>query len=1098
MKNTEIAFHRRISIPISENIMKPVQFFKRAIRLLALAGMAMAGLCSGPGAAAPAPAHDRLHPSFTKTGQQIDCDTVRYDIRFSYPAGVGLEAISPDELAKWKMQLRDKLPAGLTVLSATISGDVTGPGGGAVPPYAVAISKKELTWSGLHFSKTDLDGLGVPGERAFTVTIFAKIDRSKFPAPTSVSNQANLRVEAGGGTVNIKSHDPALPEGGEPEPTKIVIDVTKCPDDTGGGDGGDDAPACFRVETGEVECDQDHPGDFIYKMHVGAEFGGKTIELVATTPGVSIFPPAQVVPIGGGVLTWHISGAVPGMTVHLVANGLTDGEVKHVSGPKEGLGLCCVQKIEIVIPVDLDCPPPPPPCKDGDDNCPPPGDGCEPGGPDCPKPPCEKGDDDCPPPPPPCDPAWEECPCDPQKEDCGPGDDRGKPKLHLDKLRLDDLCIPNNDGETATCHYKIRIWNGGDAVYSGMLTVHDRYPNGAPVSSTFSPTPPWSCGPDGGPDRFICTAGIIVLPPAAAIDLTVTTVVKIADYANSHEVKNCASLAQEENRPVHCATIPVGQPHEPPSNNDPGDISIEKTGPSRCDPGKPCVFRITITNNSPRPFNGPVAIVDGVSNGGGAVVPGSSVSVTPPFGCDSEPTSLPFGCVAHVSLAAGQRRTHQLTVYVPASGTAQPGSLLKNCAMIGDPAVLDADVDELLSTAPGNDHRDVPVGRHTSCHSFEFGTAQCSNGMVLNNTGVCVCPAGTRWNGRRCFGKPPVKIPPVTVPPLNIADPVCPRGYERFRSFRGKPLGYELKQVNSHGKRIICGIPRCDRGWSLYHNRTAIPSGWRVKRIGRRNSRYRFWCAKPRKVENCPSGWHKFPRGQQPKGWNVLKRLYDNGRSVCAQPVREPLPLHCRKGWTQVRAGEIRGYKAKGYHIKRRGKGRHVIWCVKPGKQNPTCEQLGKIGKWPNCRPIVRHCPKGTVGKWPKCRPIVRHCPKGTVGKWPKCRPIVRHCPKGTVGKWPKCRPIVRHCPKGTVGKWPKCRKIVRRCPKGMIGKWPKCYKKPVIKLTCAQFGKVGRWPKCRKKRAKTNKLKPILKINPKVLKFKPVPKQNSRNNQFR
>ena len=104
-----------------------------------------------------------------------------------------------------------------------------------------------------------------------------------------------------------------------------------------------------------------------------------------------------------------------------MANGLDGdlkrGDIKHVAGPKDGLGLCCVQAIKIIIPIDLDCPKE---CKEGDEDCPPP-------------PP--------PPPPPPCDPEWEDCPCDPEVEKCDPPEDK-KPELRLEKkAEFDEWCL---------------------------------------------------------------------------------------------------------------------------------------------------------------------------------------------------------------------------------------------------------------------------------------------------------------------------------------------------------------------------------------------------------------------------------------------------------------------------------------------------------------------------------------------------------------------------------------------------------------------------------------------------------------------------------
>ena len=186
--------------------------------------------------------------------------------------------------------------------------------------------------------------------RYVDVKITAKIDPAAFPAVSQALNQAFVRTAVGGG-VEFQSHNPALPDDGDMltgEPTEIVIDVTKC-DPPGGGDKPEEA--CFKVEKGEVECGKAGDGTYTYNMTFGADMAGRVIELSTTTPGVTIAPAAQVVPAGGGVLAWTISGALPGDTVHIVVIG-----TEVFAGPEEGWGICCTQTVDITIPENLDCP----------------------------------------------------------------------------------------------------------------------------------------------------------------------------------------------------------------------------------------------------------------------------------------------------------------------------------------------------------------------------------------------------------------------------------------------------------------------------------------------------------------------------------------------------------------------------------------------------------------------------------------------------------------------------------------------------------------------------------------------------------------------
>ncbi|MER8376702.1 hypothetical protein [Mesorhizobium sp. M1406] len=87
------------------------------------------------------------------------------------------------------------------------------------------------------------------------------------------------------------------------------------------------------------------------------------------------------------------------------------------------------------------------------------------------------------------------------------------------------------------CYFVIDIINNGTSTYNGPLTVIDSYPGGAPSSSTFGPSPPWTCGPNG-PGQFRCDNAGISLPPDASTPIVVKAVMP-AGY-QSDTVENCA------------------------------------------------------------------------------------------------------------------------------------------------------------------------------------------------------------------------------------------------------------------------------------------------------------------------------------------------------------------------------------------------------------------------------------------------------------------------------------------------------------------------------------------------------------------------------
>lgn len=357
---------------VMETIMKPLNWTKRPGRWLMAAAMTL-GLNLAPAHAQEpltslpevlklekkpgGPTVDEPKIFFSKVGGQIDCDFVSYELRF----GIQLKSDGPlppeavDALKKLKFDLKDQLPSGLSIVGASVTGDVTDAGGAGAPSVTISTTttaNDTATISDFRLSPVDLDGDGAADMRLFRVKIKAKIDHAAFPAATQVDNQAVLvATRPVGPAVEMMSHDPAKPDDGDfrtGEKTRITIDVTKC---TPPDDGDKPQEACFKVDTGTVDCDKDGAGAFIYHMTVGADMAGKVIELTTTNPGVMIAPAAQVVPAGGGVLNWTITGAMPGDVVHLVVVG-----TEIFAGPEEGWGICCTQTIDIKIPENLDCP----------------------------------------------------------------------------------------------------------------------------------------------------------------------------------------------------------------------------------------------------------------------------------------------------------------------------------------------------------------------------------------------------------------------------------------------------------------------------------------------------------------------------------------------------------------------------------------------------------------------------------------------------------------------------------------------------------------------------------------------------------------------
>ncbi|KAA3441637.1 hypothetical protein C7I87_34515 [Mesorhizobium sp. SARCC-RB16n] len=120
-----------------------------------------------------------------------------------------------------------------------------------------------------------------------------------------------------------------------------------------------------------------------------------------------------------------------------------------------------------------------------------------------------------------------------RNQDCQPPVEK-KVDLILKKRARTEVCTA--DG---VCTFIIDIINNGTSTYNGPLTVIDNYPSGAPTSSTFGPSPPWTCGPDG-PSQFRCDNAAISLPAGASTPIFVKAVVP-ASY-RSDTVENCAEV----------------------------------------------------------------------------------------------------------------------------------------------------------------------------------------------------------------------------------------------------------------------------------------------------------------------------------------------------------------------------------------------------------------------------------------------------------------------------------------------------------------------------------------------------------------------------
>nr|WP_258045564.1 DUF11 domain-containing protein [Mesorhizobium sp. NBSH29] len=1157
--------------------MKPLSYARRSARWLMAAGLALASIMPVAAKAAepvpelrlepierPEPGSHEIRPFFEKTGKQMSCSTVVYTLRFGMRGSPEALAspVFAEEIAKIRMNLVDELPNGLTVVGVTASGDGTAFAGGALPTATIATTadpNDTAKLSDFGLSTSDLDGSGEIGERFITVRITASIDPGAFPAPTLVDNQAFVTIaNRVGGMIHIPSHDPALPDDGDfltGQKTRIGIDLTGCappPPPPG------DSAECFKIETGTVDC-VPGGGAFIYHMPVGAELGGKTVQLNTTTPGVTIEPPMQYVPEGGGVLNWTITGALPGDTVHLVVVG-----IEAYAGPEEGVGLCCTQVIDIVIPEDIDCPDKP---REPDlkvekratvERCTPEG-GCtftirvtnvgdaSYNGPivlDEVTLPGSATIDSGPNAPWICAPATSPMQCTHPATTLAPGafvelnigfrpgPDWTRPAIRncaaynygasgkpLFGLQTNDkacasipICIPGRDRECTppnekkvdltirkravtpvcspdgTCLFIIDVINSGTSTINGPLTVIDTYPAGVPASSTFVPSPPWACVPDGV-GQFRCDHPGIVLVPGASTPIGVK--VNVGPAYTADTIENCAEVLPvpgetnlANNKACAKARIRRRNPGQP-------GLTITKT----CRPGTAAaagsICRITVTNGGTAAPVGPVRVNDAAMliSGGSPVQVQSVAPDGGDWSCGPVPADTLACTLPGAALTPGTSR--HFDVVVSANGR------FENCARGS------------VGPEPGDDVV-RPFGRAcaqggTTIKVEKTGDSQCRAGapctfeITIRNEGDEAYSGPVRIGDAieveglgRLEGVPVTTIEPPfgcspepTVLPISC-DATLSLGAHEARVHRvtveipdealanvngqangrncvavlepGTPIAGETSQLvpalGGRGERVACHpfiIVRkqeCSAGLVMNDaGRCVCPEGQRF-RNGQCVGGGGKLPVPPKKPER-PQQPEK-PQPEKPQACKLLPGqirtkagecicprgtvLGDNG---CFKP-RPEKPQQCRllPGQIRTKGGEC---------ICPRGTVLGDNGCFKPRPEKPQqCRLLpGQIRtKGGECI-----CPRGTVlgdngcfkprpERPQECRLLPGQirtkageciCPRGTSLVRGACRQREVECPRGTVMVRGRClEPLDLRCPRGTVGKPPNCREVRR------------------------------------------------------------------------
>ena len=525
--------------------------------------------------------------------------------------------------------------------------------------------------------------------------------------------------------------------------------------------------------------------------------------------------------------------------------------------------------------------------------------------------------------------------CNPQKP-LGAIDNTG----HVSILKT---CKPSAAGSNVIC--QIKLTNDGGEPISSAINFNDRgewSAGGAPmhVLSTKPDNPAVACG--GLPDSLDCSVPGSALPPGTSVSVEVT----LAADPSQLRFKNCATLVSVDGSPLtgpgHSSCVEGG-----------GEITVVKTGPATCYWNQACTFEVAVTNSSNSPYSGPLLVGDALflDNNLAAGLP---VAVTQPFGCPSDPTSLPFDCLAVVSLMGGEHQFHSVAVTMPA-GSSNESAVGLNCAFVTDGSgsmaahngagpvpsgftpkagngpgyscvpfkVIGLKEREKL-TCPGDE---VRIGTQCQCPSDTVSTGNfrcrptrggttivpvpipiptgCIDPARRMTDGDC-CPAGSRAFGNSCV------TPPTTVCPRgsfgHYPNCVCEREYGVYNAASNScgepPKSCQLPLVgdypNCHcpnngsydSERKTCGSGEPTR--KCPHNQIGTPPNCTCPSGTKIDSD--GFCAKS--VETCPApAIGTLPNCSCPSArevWNgktcVLKTTGGNEQQACPRPAHGMLP----------------------------------------------------------------------------------------------------------------------------------------------------------------------------------------------------------------
>ncbi|MEO7222054.1 MAG: hypothetical protein ABIY37_06230 [Devosia sp.] len=338
---------------------------------------------------------------------------------------------------------------------------------------------------------------------------------------------------------------------------------------------------------------------------------------------------------------------------------------------------------------------------------------------------------------------------EPDDPDFLPPDDYVAPtefNLSIEKWSSPFACF--DGGANWWCSYTIRVENTGDAAYWGPITVADHLPANNPgASMSFSPSPPWFCGPTG-PTAYECSRGPVLLFPGDGVTLheTVKLPKALVDYCHIANVAEIGwSFGFHDDEPSDDFDVGVASIAAPGCVPPGGgtDLVLSKVAAPFCfDAGATynCSYAVSVQNVGPGNFSGPIKVKDTLGINAPATVLG-------PWACAQAGPVLTCDIVAPpVNAPPGWNSGFLVTAKVP-KGMGPPLCELNNKANIASPvggpsnAVAGNDFDAAIAKIP-NPACLVPAAKTDlqakkqglGCFAF-FGGYICEWKITITNLG---------------------------------------------------------------------------------------------------------------------------------------------------------------------------------------------------------------------------------------------------------------------------------------------------------------------------------------------------------------------------